>query len=155
MTSANTHPTLPDDTVILRIIRPGAKWQGPAGDDINLENFQRRRLPKYENKMEPGLSVSVDGIESIETVLRSFVRDGSTDGIKLAQSTVGELRRAGFAVVSSPSLRNRAHAQVRCDACNFEKIDCFPTDSSECKLDQLQFQRDLSDLFRPYPISTT
>ncbi|MBP9091939.1 hypothetical protein KBI23_13015 [bacterium] len=153
MISANTVTKPPDDAVVLRIIRPGAKHQGTTGDDRTPANFQRRRLRKLGDKMEPGLSVSISGVISDKEVLQSFAQDGNIAGLKLAECTVAELRDAGFVVALKPTIKNEAHAQLRCVACDFKDIDCFPSDCSDCKLDRLEFQRELADLFRPHTIN--
>lgn len=102
--------------------------------------------------MEPGLSVSVAGVISDKEVLLSFAKDGNIEGIKLAECTAAELREAGFVIALKPTKNNKAHAQIRCVSCDFKDIDCFPSDGSDCKLDLIQFQRDLADLFRPHAI---
>jgi len=150
---ATTATKLSDNLVVLRIIRPGAKYQGAGGDERTPANFQRRHLPKLGNKMEPGLSVSIDGIISDKEVLLSFAKDGNIEGMKLAECTVGKLRTAGFVIVPKPTKNNKAHAQLRCTPCDFKDLDCFPTDGTDCSLDLLQFQRDLADLFAPHPIA--
>jgi hypothetical protein len=105
--------------------------------------------------MEPGISVSVAGVISDEEVLLSFAVDGNIEELKLAECTVADLRNAGFIVALKPTKKNKAHAQLRCIACDFKEIDCFPTDTSDCKLDQLEFQRELADLFKPRTIAAT
>jgi hypothetical protein len=150
VTSANTLTQPPDDAVVLRIIRSGVKYQGTAGDEMTPANFQRRRLSKRGNKMEPGLSVSMSGIISDEDLLLSFAPDGNFKGLRLAECSVRELRDSGFLVILRPTKNNKAHAQLRCLSCDFKEFDCFPSGGSECMLDRLDFQRDLADLFRPH-----
>ncbi len=148
----STAINLPDDAVVLRIIRPGSKYQGAIGGERTPANFQRRKLAKHENKMEPGLSVSISGVISDTAVLQSFVIDGNVTGLKLAECTVGSLRAAGFEVVPNPTKKNKAHAQLKCSSCDFMAIDCYPTDGTPCNLDLLAFQRELADLFVPHAI---
>ncbi len=101
--------------------------------------------------MEPGISVSISGMVSDETVLRSFTKDGSLNrALKLSECTIKELRISGFEVIPHPTRKNRAHAQLRCVKCDLNELDCFPKDDADCSLDSLEHQRDLADLFRPH-----
>lgn len=144
---------LQDELVVLRIIRPGKTYRGTGGDEITPANFQRRKLKS--NEMEPGLSVSISGIISDIEVLKSFPKNGKIEGLglELAECTIGELRKSGFEVIENPTHRNKAHAQIKCDPCDYKKIDCFPEDGSPCYLDEQEYQRDLADLFVHHPIA--